>query len=72
MKWDARTAAKKATIYKRLSEQSKQKAGTLTQQVQDLRDELEGTRDKENDEVDNLNFLLNVDAVKKETLDNIV
>ena len=42
------------------------------QQVQDLRDELEGTRDKENDEVDNLNFLLNVDAVKKETLDNIV
>ena len=40
---DSRTATNKSDIHKRLSEQSKHKAGTLMQQVQDLRDELEGT-----------------------------
>ena len=43
----------------------------MTQQVQDLRDELEVIRDKANDEIDNLKSLLNVDAVKKEWLENI-
>ena len=43
LKQDARTATKKADTHKRLSEQSKHKAVTLMQQVQDLRDELEGT-----------------------------
>ena len=72
LKRDARTATKKSAIHKRLSGNSKQKAGTLTQQVQYLRDELEITQDKAKDEVYNLKSLLNVDAVKKETLDNIV
>ena len=53
-------------------EQPKQKAGTFMQQVQYLRDELEGIRDKANNEVDNLKSLLNFDASKKETLDNRV
>ena len=65
LKRDALMATKKAAIHKWLSEHYKQKAGTLTQQVQDLRYELEGTRDKANDEVDNLKSLLNVDASKK-------
>ena len=72
MKRDARTATKKSAIHKRLSEQSKSKVCTLTQQVQYLRDELKGTRDKANNEVDNLKSLLNVDAVNKEKLDNSV
>ena len=71
MKQYARTATKKSAIHKRLSEKSKQKAGNLTQQVQDLRDELEVIRDKANDDIDNLKSLLNVDAVKKEWLENI-
>ena len=65
-------ATKKAPIYKQLHEQSKQKAGTLPQQLQDLRDELEGTRYKANDEVGKLKSLLNVDATNKETLQNRV
>ena len=79
MKLDARTATNKAVILKRLSEKSKNNAGTLTQQVQDIRYELEGTRDKANNEVDNLKSLLSVDSEKKgmlenrvETLENIV
>ena len=60
----------KSDIHKQLSENFKLKAGTLTQQVQDRRYEFEGTRDKENEEVDNLKYLLNVDATKKETLEN--
>ena len=44
----------------------------MTQQVQDLRDELGGIRDKENDEDDNLKSLLNVDAAKKKMLENRV
>ena len=44
---------------------AKQKSGTLTQQVQDLRYQLEVTRDKANDEVYNLKSLLNVDSAKK-------
>ena len=69
---EAQTANKKYAIHKRLSEQSKKKAGTLMQKVKDLRDKLEGTQDKANDEVDNLNYLLNVDAENKETLENRV
>ena len=65
-------ATSKSDIHKQLSENFKLKAGTLTQQVQDRRYEFEGTRDKENEEVDNLKSLLNVDATKKETLDNRV
>ena len=68
LKQDDWTATKKCDIYKQLYGQSNQKAGNLTQQVQDLRDELEGIRDKANDEVDNLNSLLNVDVANKETL----
>ena len=68
MKQDARTATNKSSIHKRLSEQSKKKAGTLMQKVKDLRDKLEGTQDTANDEVDNLKYLLNVDTEKKETL----
>ena len=49
LKQDSRTATKKAAIHKWLYEQSKHKAVTLTQQVQDLRDELEGTQDKASD-----------------------
>ena len=44
----------------------------MTQQVQELRDDLEVTQYKANDEVGNLNSLLNVDYVKKETLYNRV
>ena len=65
LKWDAKTDTKKAATHKRMSEQSKQKAGTLTQQVQDLRYELEGTQDKAKDEVDKLKSLLIVDSAKK-------
>ena len=65
-------ATNKADIHKRLSEQSKQKSGTLTQQVQDLRDESEVTGYKANNEVDNLKSLLNVDPAKKEKLQNRV
>ena len=68
MKRYAQKATKKSAIRKRLSEQSKQKAGNFTQQVQDLRYELEGIRYKANYEVDNLKSLLNVDVAKKETL----
>ena len=60
-----KTATKKAAIHKWLSEHSKHKAGTLTQKVQDLRDELEVTQDKANNEFDNLKYLLNVDAENK-------
>ena len=60
-----KTATKKAAIQKWLSEQSKKKEGTLIQKFQDLRDELEGTRDRANYEIDNINSLLNVDATKK-------
>ena len=72
MKQDGRTATKKAATHKRLSEQSKQKAGNLTQQVHDLGNELEGIRNKANNEVDNLKSLLNVDYTKKKTLENRV
>ena len=68
LKRDDQTATKNAFIHKRLYEQSKQKSVNLTQKVQDLIDELEGIQDKANYEVDNLKFLLNVDAAKKETL----
>ena len=72
MKQDARTDTNKSAIQKRLSEQSKLKSGNLTQKIQDLRHELEGIRDKANNEVDNLKSLLNVDAAKKEMLENRV
>ena len=68
MKRDAQTATKKSVIHKRLSEKFKHKAVTLKQKFQDLIDELSGTRDKANDEVNNLKYLLNVDTEKKETL----
>ena len=44
----------------------------MTQQVQDLIDELEGIQDKAKNEVDNLKYLLNIDSAKKETLENRV
>ena len=44
----------------------------MTQQVQDLIYELEGTRDKANNECDNLKPLMNVDATNKERLENRV
>ena len=53
-----------------MSENSRQKTGTLTHQVKYLRDELEGTQDKSNNKADNLKSVLNVYAVKKETLEN--
>ena len=68
LKRDAWKATNKAAIHKRLSEQSKEKAGNLMQEFQDLIYEWEGIQDKANNEADNLNSLLNVDAVKKETL----
>ena len=44
----------------------------MAQEFQDLRYELEGIRDKANNEVDNIKYLLNVDAAKKEILENRV
>ena len=70
LKRDARTATMKAAIHKRLSEQSKQKAGNLMQQVQNLRNKLEEKRYKAYNEVGNLNSILNFDSAKKETPQN--
>ena len=72
MNQDAQTATKKAAIHKRLSKLSKEKAGSLTKQFHDLRYELEVICDKANDEFYNLQLLLIVDAVKKETIENRV
>ena len=72
MKRDAQTATKKSVIHKRLSEKFKHKSVTLKQKFQDLIDELSGTRDKANDEVNNLKYLLKIDADNKETLENRV
>ena len=72
LKQDVQMPKKKSAIHKRLSEQSKQKADNLTQKVQYLIYELEGIWEKANDRFYKLEYLLNVDAMKKETLENIV